>query len=123
MKLAQEIRNIGEWNALGIDRQAASLLQLPSLSSLAQPPGIPEPVAYADGKPEASDLNDDGECWRFNPGSRGKSSPFLVHDSWVLSCREIGTHWLPHDTPCLPSNFRVEPTPFTKAPENGKMDK
>lgn len=97
--LAEAIRNIPEWNALGIDAQAAALLRLPMLTKHA-------PIPYTEREPGAKDCNNKGQCWRFNPGNPGLSSPFLVHDNWVFSSHSIGSHWLPHDVPTLPTNFK-----------------
>lgn len=100
--LAEALRGVDQWHGLGIDAQAAALLRLPEFK-----PATPTPTPYTDRGPEPSDLNSEGQCWRFNPAQPGSSSPFLTHDSWVLSSRKIGTHWLPHDAPCLPTNFTV----------------
>lgn len=104
LQLAEQLRGVPEWNALGIDGQAVSLLKLPLFSEPVRGE-VPEPVSYKECKPGPEHCDSEGRCWRFNPGNPGLSSPFLVHDSWVLSSREIGTHWLPHNTPCLPSDF------------------
>lgn len=99
--LAEALREVEHWHSLGIDAQAAALLHLSLLPSQQI-----DPILYTERKPEAKDCNSKGQCWRFNPGNPGLSSPFLVHDSWVLSSRPIGTHWLPHDVPALPANFK-----------------
>lgn len=107
-QLASEIRGVSGWNSLGIDLQADSLLRLPFFLEHLKV-GSPDPVPYKKGKPGPEHCDSEGRCWRFNPAQPGSSSPFLVHDSWVLSSREIGTHWLPHDAPSLPTNFKVDP--------------
>lgn len=105
--LAEALRKVDHWHSLGIDAQAAALLNL-----LSSPDQQLAPIPYTEREPEAKDCNNKGQCWRFNPGNPGLSSPFLVHDSWVFSCHKIGTHWLPHDVPSLPTNFKADPVPY-----------
>ena len=109
--LAEALRKVGQWHGLGIDAQAVAILTLPEvkeafISATLSPPKSPNPISYEAKEPELEDCNEDGECWRFNAGCKGYSSPFLIHDSWVLSSRKIGTHWLPYNTPSLPANFK-----------------
>lgn len=104
--LAESLRNVEQWHGLGIDAQAKAILNLPEIQNLILGGISMTPVSYETAEPEEKDCNEKGECWRFNPGNKGFSNPFLVHDSWVLSRRKIGTHWLPHNSPYLPANFK-----------------
>lgn len=59
---------------------------------------LPKPIAFADRAPEPKDMDDQGRCFLGRPSPEDPA-----FWDWSHEANEECTHWLPINTPCLPT--------------------